>query len=324
MPYCGAGVSSGPQARADYCARTAAHLILDDVSCSLLAAKVGCVADDFSEQVKKALALRAGGHCSNPDCRVLTSGPKEDPAKAVNLGVGAHIRAASPGGPRYDAELTPEERCSPTNGIWLCQNCAKLIDNDPQRFPVELLLSWKNAAEESARDHVGKTPLHPRSPLPELKLNAKVRIEPMIPRLAVQPLWTLQSVEGGVYLFLREDTVAGIGIPATFIEKYHSFGTAGPGLLELAGRLQWISTRQVWEICPEKPASGPEGEYGLGKSVDFDFPRRAGLQGNFGWSRQDKLPLRLSQGRFIFYDGDGKYLRVTGPDVDQILISDSQ
>jgi hypothetical protein len=189
---------------------------------------------------------------------------------------------------------------------------------------VELLLSWKNAAEESARDHVGKTPLHPRSPLPELKLNAKVRIEPMIPRLAVQPLWTLQSVEGGVYLFLREDTVAGIGIPATFIEKYHSFGTAGPGLLELAGRLQWISTRQVWEICPEKPASGPEGEYGLGKSVDFDFPRRAGLQGNFGWSRQDKLPLRLSQGRFIFYDGDGKYLRVTGPDVDQILISDSQ
>ena len=181
MPYCGAGVSSGPHARADYCARTAAHLILDDVSCSLLAAKVGCVADDFSEQVKKALALRAGGHCSNPDCRVLTSGPQEDPAKAVNLGVGAHIRAASPGGPRYDAELTPEERCSPTNGIWLCQNCAKLIDNDPQRFPVELLLSWKNAAEESARDHVGKTPLHPRSPLPELKLNAKVRIEPMIP-----------------------------------------------------------------------------------------------------------------------------------------------
>jgi hypothetical protein len=67
------------------------------------------MADDFSEQVKKALALRAGGHCSNPDCRVLTSGPQEDPAKAVNLGVGAHIRAASPGGPRYDAELAPEK-----------------------------------------------------------------------------------------------------------------------------------------------------------------------------------------------------------------------
>ena len=90
------------------------------------------MADDFSEQVKKALALRAGGHCSNPDCRVLTSGPQEDPAKAVNLGVGAHIRAASPGGPRYDAELTPEERCSPTNGTIV------LVNPKSMRLPMAI------------------------------------------------------------------------------------------------------------------------------------------------------------------------------------------
>jgi hypothetical protein len=90
------------------------------------------MADDFSEQVRKALALRVGSHCSNPDCRVLTSGPQEDPAKAVNLGVGAHITAASPGGPRFDAELIPEERCSPTNGIWLCTT---VVDRGFRREP---------------------------------------------------------------------------------------------------------------------------------------------------------------------------------------------
>ena len=55
----------------------------------------------------------------------------------------AHITAAWAGGPRYDPDLLPEERTNPSNGIWLCQNCAKLIDNDIVRFGIELLLKWK-------------------------------------------------------------------------------------------------------------------------------------------------------------------------------------
>jgi hypothetical protein len=113
--------------------------------------------DDFSESVKRALASRVGNLCSNPDCRAPTSGPQEDPAKAVNLGVAAHITAASPGGPRYDPELLSEERSGPPNGLWLCQNCAKLIDNDPSRFAANLLKEWKNIAEAEARNRVGKT-----------------------------------------------------------------------------------------------------------------------------------------------------------------------
>ena len=37
-----------------------------------------------------------------------TAGPLDDPAKAVNIGVAAHITAASPGGPRFDDTLTSE------------------------------------------------------------------------------------------------------------------------------------------------------------------------------------------------------------------------
>lgn len=112
--------------------------------------------DEFAAHVKRALSARAGSACSNPECGASTSAPHEEPAKAVNLGVAAHITAAVPDGPRYDASLTPIARAAIQNAIWLCQNCAKLIDNDPTRFPVELLRTWKAKREDYARQSLGK------------------------------------------------------------------------------------------------------------------------------------------------------------------------
>jgi hypothetical protein len=113
--------------------------------------------DDFSEPVKRRLADRVGHLCSNPDCRALTTGPHSDADKALNVGVAAHITAAAPGGPRYDPMLTPAQRGSIENAIWLCQNCAKLIDNDTPRFIEILLRQWKAGAEERARFRTGRT-----------------------------------------------------------------------------------------------------------------------------------------------------------------------
>ena len=106
--------------------------------------------DEFDDKTKEILARRVGFRCSNPNCRKLTSGPQADPAKAVNIGVAAHITAASQGGPRYDARLPSEERKSIDNGIWLCQNCAKLVDNDEQRYTTDLLIEWKRLSEQAA------------------------------------------------------------------------------------------------------------------------------------------------------------------------------
>lgn len=106
--------------------------------------------DDFDEKTKQVLARRVGYRCSNPNCRKLTSGPQSDPAKAINIGVAAHITAASPGGPRFDANLSSTERKSPENGIWLCQNCGKMIDSDDKRFSVALLKEWKKLSEQAA------------------------------------------------------------------------------------------------------------------------------------------------------------------------------
>ncbi len=106
--------------------------------------------DDFDKETRDVLARRVGYLCSNPSCRKLTSGPRIEPTKALNIGVAAHITAAASGGPRYDPTLSPQERKSAVNGIWLCQNCAKLVDNDEQRYTTSLLREWKQQAEAAA------------------------------------------------------------------------------------------------------------------------------------------------------------------------------
>ncbi len=113
--------------------------------------------DDFADSIRRALALRVGHRCSRPDCDAATAGPQDDQEKSINLGVAAHITAASIGGPRYDPSLTSADRSAASNGIWLCQNCAKLIDNDESRFPVWLLRDWKARAENAAFARLGRT-----------------------------------------------------------------------------------------------------------------------------------------------------------------------
>src|ERR1700680_2722617 len=113
--------------------------------------------DEFTEAAKRAIAARVAYRCSNPDCRAPTAGPQVEAGKTLNVGVAAHILAAAPGGPRHDPALSPEQRSDIANAIWLCQSCAKLIDNDPQRFTSGVLLAWKALAEAVAQAEVGKT-----------------------------------------------------------------------------------------------------------------------------------------------------------------------
>jgi hypothetical protein len=113
--------------------------------------------EDFTQKTKLVLQHRVGNCCSNLDCRRRTSGPNSDRSKASSIGVACHITAASPNGPRYDADLSKEERKSILNGIWLCETCAKMIDIDAELYPVESLYAWKHQAEAVAKyEYEGK------------------------------------------------------------------------------------------------------------------------------------------------------------------------
>lgn len=106
--------------------------------------------DEFLAATKRVLRDRVGGNCSRPECGRTTVAPGHaGPAFADITGRAAHITAARDGGPRYDRNLTPEQRRSAENGIWLCADDADLVDkNEGQGFSEEQLRSWKRAAED--------------------------------------------------------------------------------------------------------------------------------------------------------------------------------
>jgi hypothetical protein len=280
------------------------------------------MADDFSALVKKALADRVGHLCSNPDCRALTSGPQDDPAKAVNLGVAAHITAASPGGPRYDPDLLPEERSSPSNGLWLCQNCAKLVDNDVVRFPVGTLNKWKREAEEDSKKRLGKTATSSSSGGHfDLKVYDQVRLYPIVPRVHELSDFCVAAQTESLFVFKKQDSLRSVDVPKSLISSLHRLGDGKPTIVRIAGRVQWVTQKRNFDLFLESPPEGSSGAYGIAKDVDLDYPRREGIQ-RAAWAREERLHQLLTQGWYVYYGLDGTYLRNPGRDANQILITD--
>lgn len=123
--------------------------------------------DEFTKDVVDTLSKRVACRCSNPGCSRITAGPHTNAAKWVNVGVAAHITAAAPGGPRYEPAMTVDQRKAIKNGVWLCQDCAKTIDSDAEKYSVALLNEWKNQAEAETDRLMadGKPPLGSNLPL---------------------------------------------------------------------------------------------------------------------------------------------------------------
>lgn len=115
--------------------------------------------DNFDKKIIDAVAKRASYICSNPRCRSLTLCPSDtDEQKYIYIGKAAHITAAAIGGPRYDASLSVEERLSINNAIFLCSNCADMIDkNSGIDYSIVLLKQWKDEHEKWIAQNLNKS-----------------------------------------------------------------------------------------------------------------------------------------------------------------------
>lgn len=113
---------------------------------------------EFSASTKDLVAKRAAFICSNPDCKAFTVSPSDaDESKLIYIGRVAHMSAASPGGPRFDASLSLEQRASSENAIFLCPSCADMIDkNGGADHPIKLLLLWKEQHTAWVRSNLNK------------------------------------------------------------------------------------------------------------------------------------------------------------------------
>jgi hypothetical protein len=140
-------------------------------------------ASNFSKSTLDFLRDHVGNMCSL--CDRPTSGPSREPGKRTNVGSGAHITAAAPGGPRYDKTLTSAQRRHHENGIWCCRDCGKLVDDDASTYTAARLRKFKAAAIDRAlhRVTVGRAARNPdKSPARD---DLRLRWEEELDRMAV-------------------------------------------------------------------------------------------------------------------------------------------
>lgn len=104
-------------------------------------AKTSDKARNITWNTVKRLYGLSGNVCANPNCR------KPLITENNHIGEIAHICAASPDGPRYDPNMTDDERRSIDNLLLLCESCNKLVDNNAEEYPVSELKKWKNNHE---------------------------------------------------------------------------------------------------------------------------------------------------------------------------------
>lgn len=101
---------------------------------------------NFSKNTMITLYKRAGEHCCI--CKKITTKPHSDPEKFHNLGEAAHICGIKDApNLRFNEKLSLKELKSSRNGIWLCQTCHHIIDNDEKTFTVEKLNEIKSSHE---------------------------------------------------------------------------------------------------------------------------------------------------------------------------------
>ena len=134
----------------------------------------------------------------------------------MNIGIAAHITAASPGSHRYNPALSSDERRNISNGIWLCSNCAKLIDSDVEHFSVQLLRHWKSEAEKKARKALATGEVEtPRTDSPDPNINKLISCLRDAVRVDVERFKTLNNwPQNAVTLDMRmeEDGNEGVHI----------------------------------------------------------------------------------------------------------------
>ena len=231
--------------------------------------------DDFNQSTKLALALRVANRCSRPDCDAPTSGPHQQHSdRVVNIGVAAHISAAAPGGPRFDAQLSSEERAGAENGIWLCQNCAKLIDSDTARFTVAVLREWKLKAEDSAQRRLGTAAARLPAEAPNAAPAILGRHRPLIvlgpsvigvgQRVAVSPnSWTLRVDR---FLFGDDAALSRVGDPLSGAQDDEHFVVLNDPdhARPVSGAVSWRRHSSYYEV------NVPVGRPSLTRTVRFE------------------------------------------------------
>lgn len=100
----------------------------------------------------KRLCIVSGNLCAFPKCRITLV----EQLSGKVTGRVCHIKGSQPGGPRYDASQTDEQRHGFDNLLLLCPIHHDVVDDDPDAYTVERLTKMK--ADHEAAHAGGQEP----------------------------------------------------------------------------------------------------------------------------------------------------------------------
>lgn len=106
-----------------------------------------------SQPTVKRLYAVSGNQCAFPKCTT----PLVDHASGKVTGRICHIKASKPGGPRYDASQSEEERHDFNNLVLMCPIHHDVIDSDEKSYTIERLKTIKNE-HQSKVDEIKEMP----------------------------------------------------------------------------------------------------------------------------------------------------------------------
>lgn len=99
------------------------------------------MAEPNEKTIKRLYAL-SGNRCAFPSCQL----PNVESTGTITAEV-CHIRAKSPGGPRFDETQTESERNGFENLLLLCRRHHKVVDDRPDLYPADALQEIKSIHE---------------------------------------------------------------------------------------------------------------------------------------------------------------------------------
>ena len=134
----------------------------------------------------KRLFTRCRNRCAFPDCEA----PIIENSDVITGDI-CHIKAASSGGPRYDASQTDEERHGAANLILLCTRHHRIIDFDAKKYSVAFLTEMKRKHEHGGIVEI--TPQTARAAEHLLNHYAKVTVQSNSGQIAVNSPGAIQA-----------------------------------------------------------------------------------------------------------------------------------
>lgn len=105
---------------------------------------------------QKIVLTSSGARCSMPNCDRILVEEKTDNDPEALLALTAHINGRKPGSPRYDPDMTNEERDCPSNLMAVCGVCHKIVDSQECTYTVEELRKIKNKHETWVKEQTLK------------------------------------------------------------------------------------------------------------------------------------------------------------------------